>query len=345
MRILLITLTTVLTTGLCSTLQAQKTSRFEGFIPMINGDSAAVRYDYYNNRGQRYLQGPFQLEAKSTPLQDSLTFEKLIWKGSFTKNMKDGDWEYQIQQHEVKINEIENFLVKSTLLSHYNTLKAHYEIGIPQGKWTFERTAYDQGIKKETKKEGSFQFKDGKLTGQLEMKLNEPQQAKVQGEFDDQGFMHGLWAISYKQDTLSVYETRQYEHGFLLSLLKTTQATGDTLRFVAYQDVIENLKAVQQGEAGNLITISKKHFPITFDQGYRKTSKELTAQRHANSIITYSMQEMLSLDTTYRNPTNTIYGTARFQYAQPKEELEALSSVEMRVDSIEATLDKIKNKN
>lgn len=321
---------------------SQKISRFEGKVPLVNGDSAEVRYGYYESRGQRVLQGNYQFEATSSQQEDSITFEKIIWSGAFNKNKKEGPWNYQYQNHHVKIDEIEEFKPRSTLTSQYSILDARYDEGLATGKWTFSKNAYVQGVKTSTLEEASFAFNKGVLSDVFEWIDYKGTSTKVKGKFDENGFLHEVWEFTYPEDSITVRETRVYEHGFLLTLVKAT-STGDTLNSIVYQDVFNTLKLLPENQEE--VSIHSQLHPLLFDMGYHADAGELTLQKRGNALLQNSVREFLFLDTAFRETTKRVYGSARFQYLVTKKDVSDLSVIRKCLDSIQTDLASIKNKN
>lgn len=321
---------------------SQKISRFEGKVPLVNGDSAEVRYGYYESRGQRLFQGNYQLAATSSQQEDSITFEKIIWSGGFNKNRKEGAWNYQYQNHHVKIDEIEEFKPRSTLTSQYSILDARYSEGLATGKWTFSKNAYVQGTKTATLEEASFGFNKGVLSDVFEWVKYKDTGTKVKGKFDENGFLHEVWEFNYREDSVTVHETRVYEHGFLLTLVKAN-STGDTLTSLVFQDVFNTLKSSADNQEA--VEIHSQLYPLLFDMGYHPESRELTLQKKGNALLQNSVREVLFLDTAFRETTNRIYGSARFRFPVVKKDVADISMIRKYLDSLQTDLSSIKSKN
>ncbi len=324
---------------------SQKTSRFEGKIPLVNGDSAKVQYGYYESRGKHVLQGNYTLEASSSQQEDSITFEKIIWSGNFNKNKKEGAWNYQYQLHRVQIKEIEDFKPKTTLVSQYSILNSNYTEDVASGNWTFAKQSYLQGAKTATLEEASFQFTNGVLSDGFEWMEYTPPPTGIKGKFDAKGFLHDLWEFTYMEDSVMMYEVRVYEHGFLLSLLKTERNKGDTLQNILYQDALNTLKELKATDAIGPIKIKPELHPLLFDIGYHQNSDELIAQQKGNMLLRSSIRQLLQLDTTFRDPTRRFYGSARFSYPVTKNDQANLAIIKVRLDSIQTNLESIRDRN
>lgn len=326
-------------------VHAQKISKYQGKVPLVSGDSANVQYEYYESRGQRILQGTYQLLTATSRQQDSLSFEKILWKGTFDKNVKQGDWNYQYQQHRVWVSDIADFNVKTKLTSEYSLLDALYKEGRPDGKWMFTQHIFQQGERKATLAEGTLRFSNGILNETFQFNAYKPEfSAAVRGKFDEQGFLHEVWQLDYTRDSIPVQEIRIYDHGFLLSLVKTRKENNDTLQWVVFQDVMEKLRNLDDG-ADNDFTPDTILHDLQFNLGYDAASPEIESQQAGNDVLQTAIREFLFLDTAFRNQQRPVYGTARFRFPVSASDKRDIDQLKIVLDSITFNLGRVRNKN
>jgi hypothetical protein len=324
---------------------AQKISQYQGKVPLVSGDSATVQYEFYESRGVRILQGNYQLSATTSRQQDSLSFEKILWKGTFNKNTKQGDWDYQYQQHKVWVSDVAEFNVKTSLTSEYSSLDAYYNEGSPDGKWTFTQHVFEQGERKATLAEGSLRFSNGVLVDAFQFTSRKPElPVVIRGRFDDEGFLHDAWQLDYMQDSVRVQEIRVYDHGFLLSLVKTKRASSDTIQWIVFDDVVSKLQNLKDESGSNFSRDASLH-ELPFDTGYDADSPKLETQQAGNVALQTVIREFLFLDTAFRSNNKQVFGTARFRFPVSEKDMEEIAQIKSLLDSITFDLGRVRNKN
>lgn len=330
---------------LSSGAYAQKISQYQGKVPLVSGDSATVQYEYYESRGNRILQGNYQLSATTSRQQDSLSFEKILWKGAFNKNAKQGDWDYQYQQHKVWVSDVSEFNVKTSLTSEFSSLDALYKEGKPDGKWTFTQNVFEQGERKAMLAEGSLRFSNGVLVDAFQFTSRKSElPVVIRGRFDDAGFLHDAWRLDYWQDSIRVQEIRVYDHGFLLSLVKTKREDNDTIQWIVFEDVVSKLQELKDESDSNFDRDTSLH-ELPFDVGYDASSPEIESQQTGNEVLQTAIREFLFLDTAFRNQQKSVFGTARFRFPGSASDKPDIDQLRIVLDSITFNLGRVRNKN
>lgn len=320
---------------------AQRTQRFEGKVP-LQGDSAFVIYNYYEQKGKKLLHNDFVLEAQRTLNNDSLTFQKTAWRGSFSKGLKEGPWRYDHFNHHIAIDAIEDFKISSTLQSEQSTLNAIYSKGIPEGTWMFRADEYLQGERKRTLAEVSLPFKEGQLNGIISAQsLERGKPVLIKGNVNEKGFLHGEWDFTYWEADTQITEHRLYQNGFLIYLLQKN-ADGDTLRQLDFANVRANLKVVEDKRGA--VQIADEKFSLLFDLGYGTNAPELQWQQRGNELVEKLVSQALQQDTAFASAGSPVMGTARFYYRSTAEEETNWRNIRQHTDSIQGAINSIRNK-
>ncbi len=321
-------------------LAAQRTQRFEGKVP-LQGDSAFVIYDYYEQKGKKLLHNDFILEAQRTLTNDSLAFQKTAWKGTFAKGVKEGLWRYDHFNHYIAINAIEDFKISSTLQSEQSTLNATYSKGLPEGIWKFRKDEYMQGERKRMLADVSLPFKAGQISGMISAQaVEQGKPVEVKGNVNDNGLLHGDWQLTYWEVDRKITEQRLYKDGFLIFLLQRNE-NGDTLRQLDFSNVRTNLQAVQEK---GVLQVTEKKFPLLFDLGYGPEAPELQWQQNGNALVDKLLGQALQQDTAFTSASGPVIGTARFYYAATPEEDNHWKNARKYADSIRGAFKSIRNK-
>jgi hypothetical protein len=322
-------------------LYAQKTKEFQGNVVLENGDSANVVYTYLENKGKRTLQGDFTLKSARLMAHDSIQYLTGSWKGSFDKGLKNGNWIYTADNHLINIKGVKDFNVLSSLKTISSELRASYNRGIPEGTWEYNQNSFLKGENARSIATAKLQFSKGMLSGKVAARIEDRSYPIIiRGQVNENGFLHGSWSLNYKQDSIAVQETRIYENGFLLDLLRLSVNNSiDTLSHIQWDQVREALANKDQN-----LTIYPEKFPLLFDIGYAENAPEIVEQEIGNEIMRNILRDMLFLDTAFVNNPPRILGTARFLYKMDKEETTLISSMSSYPDTAQHILQQIRNK-
>ena len=119
-------------------------------------------------------------------------------------------------------------------------------------------------------------------------------------------------------------ETRAYNDGFLLSLVRLNKNTGEIIDSLVYEEVINKLST-------GIVSKAKGNYPVLFDDGFLLESPLLTKQKSGNEYLNTAYQAFLWADlgrgalTGSRHDFNP--GTGRFEYDLPESFLNDLNSM------------------
>ena len=135
--------------------------------------NGVAKYQYYeNSEGERIYDGKFSFEVKKSPTKPYIEYGYI--EGDFKNNAKSGGWTYTRKKS----------YGKNYTFECYNCT---YEDGKLDG-------AVHYGIESQNGLEAicDVTFKSGNLTGKFSY-LSTTRGIKVEGQFDDNGYMDGVW--------------------------------------------------------------------------------------------------------------------------------------------------------
>ncbi len=323
-------------------LYAQKIQAYQGSMVLESGDSARVTYTYIESKGKRTLQGDFTLKSEKVLANDDIQYLTNTWQGSFEKGLKQGNWSYTADNHLINIKGVKEFNVVSSLQTTSSVLRASYDMGMPNGLWEYNKKRYFKGENPRVLATAKLQFNRGVLSGKVLARIEDDNfPVDIQGQVNENGFLHGTWLLNYKQDSIQVQESRLYENGFLLDLVRTTKnKSNDTLSYISWDHVKEAL----QNSKDRDFTIYPEKFPLLFDVGYAANAPEIVEQEIGNEIMRTILRDMLYLDTSFVKNPPRILGTARFKYKSNKQESALMTAMKAYPDTIQKVLQQIRNK-
>lgn len=318
--------------------QAQKVKEYKGKIVLNEGDTGSIRFNYYDTRGQRVLDGQYRLEIEKSNKIEPYLYRKQVWEGAYTKNQKQGAWTYKDFYHRLAIRDIDGFEVSTRLESEVKSLQANYQENLPEGAWGFQKQRYDQGKLARVEEDLELYFSKGIPARRIRISdLNEQNPFSVQGEFDKNGFMHGTWQFDYRMDSLAQKEIRVYQNGFLTHL--TVLQAGDTLQALRFDDTLQKLDSLKENPEAYIV--SEIHFGALYTEGQKGSDSRVARQAFTNERMQNMLNQALSLDTGFINPAG-ILRTARFEYEIASHE-EAISRFSILLDSLEKAQSRIHN--
>jgi len=196
----------------------QETKIYNGNFNTSNFTGIAT-YDYIESEDERIFSGNFNFKTKDN---------SLVINGSFLNNKKHGNWE--IIYNNANVGLIRAGSITAKIYGRYNE-------GNLEGKWVFDRKSsiLTSGGKFVIDK-SIANFQNNNFSGNFTYESNISQNrmgaknVKINGSFDDNGFCHGVWTLSYVEDysNISHIQTMEYKHGLLVNLKEKNLSTGET---------------------------------------------------------------------------------------------------------------------
>ncbi len=167
-----------------------------------------AKYQYYeNNKGERIYDGKFSFEVIKSPNKPFLEYGYI--EGDFKNNAKNGEWVYTRKTS----------YKESYTFECYN---CSYEDGKLDGEVHY-------GIESQNGLEAicNVTFKRGNLIGKFSY-ISTTRGINVEGQFDDNGYMDGVWKTIYREGNGVTFEIRKtYRNGGLVKNIKKDVSTGE----------------------------------------------------------------------------------------------------------------------
>lgn len=306
----------LVTPGLTDTYAQVK----KGLYTNLTGRTGQLEAQYKIVNGDTIFDGKFLFVIKQD-LKDGHRFIKETYIGKYKDGLKTGKWEYDQLDLRYSVEDIENEKIQMIYWGKKEITDAFYKEGIPDGLWSYAYYHVDSSGGQQVEKVGSIHFENGKPFGDFAFKSLKDPKYELEGKFDTLARLDGIWRLNYAMDTIKVEETRNYNDGFLLSLLRKDKDSGKVLDSLVYEEVINKLKA-------GTVTKAKENFNVLFDDGFLLESPFLVKQREGNELLKVAYEAFLWADLGRgalegsRHDFNP--GTGRFHYELPQSFLENL---------------------
>jgi hypothetical protein len=312
--------------------------------------------DYNFNNLEGYSEFQFKVGPEQTVIKegkfkfsrfyvDSVRQSKVyknLAEGSYKNNLKEGNWIYKNEEHEIFVQDVKDFKVISKLESYVSTLAAGYKSGIPHGIWNLKTDRYVDGKLEPSSSAEKTVFKDGYITGDLQFKtIKDGKTFFINGKLSDLGEMDGEWRMVYEQNSVLISENRKYEKGFLLGLVKRDIRSGEILEEVVFFSTIEKLNQIKNNQNEGF-EISDRQSGVRYNDGFRKRAEEYHSQLNGNAFIESFFKQLLQfengeyLDDDGEFLKHPVF-TRRFVYELSKED-------KIRISEIPAIFQKLQTK-
>jgi hypothetical protein len=325
------------------------------FIGVLSINAQVLEADtvYFDRKGKMSYQ--FTQEGK---LQGSFVFESILlldqWKkdgfyiqGFFSNGKRDRLWTWTKQDFEVTPEKftIEKVVKSNQLINGKEVmLTGNYREGIPNGKWTLEKTSVENNI---ILKESLAVMKitNGILVDQFSFKnSNADGNIEIKGQLNKDGFLDGRILLSYIRSSLRYNETRTYENGFLRKVEIRDVESNSVVNSVSYKDVdtilseLKNLKDTS-------FKISENGFGIDFNVGYDPANPKLSIQRYGNQLFNDFVQLIQSFEIENEESESIQFNlTRRFKLVYPEKDVQLLDTLSAKnSELIELTSDFLNN--
>ncbi|HMP29649.1 MAG TPA: hypothetical protein PKD85_08610, partial [Saprospiraceae bacterium] len=107
----------------------------------------------------------------------------------------------------------------------------------------------------------------------------------VNGKLNAGGYFDSYWTFEYPQDTTTIKEERWYDNGFLLALIKVNKKSSDTLEYIIYDRIMDNLEKLKSLPNQQNFKMSDDWFGVEFNLGYHDDDPKRTNQMRGNQIL------------------------------------------------------------
>ncbi len=316
----------------------------------FNGLTGKGDFLYELGEGNRaILVGDFKFSRKFIDSLDKRRLFKLDVEGEYKENLKINSWRYRDQNHEISLEDVNNFVPSINLKSTSIRVDAFYNEGIPHGEWKIEENKFENEDLRLSFDSEKLRFKNGKIVGGFQFTEYENQNnTYIKGQTTDNGLMNGNWEFFYNEEGNRIKETRRYESGFLIGINKINIETEESIQEVIYYNTINKLQAIEGDDSPNY-KISEKLFNLTFNDGFRDLSNEFRGQSTGNKLLEKYLKKVLKYDTLFINKENNLVTypmhTKRFEYEISDDDFELINSLEKDFNKLENTINTFANRN
>lgn len=301
---------------------AQQAQTYDSIYHTFNGIYGKAKFKYYRDEENRLIKnGDFVFTSKVLDTLRKNSTINIRWYGNYNKNIKNGDWKYEYNTHEVENVQVDNFDVDYRLTSKKEIVLGSYTAGKAAGNWSLTTDSFENGKRRDNLAMYSAVFKNSKISGPVEISLTEEggNKALAKGNAVN-GLMEGEWLFEYTADKQPVVEKRLYKKGFLISLEQKVR--NEVIQSITYplsgsiQNYLNNPK--QKSEAVN------KPLSLLFSDGYPRTSTLVKAQERGNTIIDKAVSGLLKNEEDFIAQNGLAIGTNRMFYELKKNEKKIL---------------------
>lgn len=266
----------------------------------------------------------------------SSELKKLEISGNYLENKFHGLWDYKLSELDLELRSIKEGRLLSldyVLNGIERTAKFRYESGVPSGLWQIEIISVKDNRRLTETNGGQVSFSRGLATG--EFRFDDLQNRKfIRAALNEDGFFEGEVIIRYLLEGDEIKETRRYQNGFLLKLLKYNESKGQVEEEVVFDDVKEKLDDTD-GEIREInFRISEQGFGTLFQNGYNLGDKEITSQEFGNLILDEIIGRYKRFSKGLENERDEpqFNLTRRFKFVYPEEEEDIIRDVQPRLN-------------
>lgn len=307
---------------------AQTREKYDSVYHAFSGKGWATFHYFTDSKGDMVKDGEFSFQSKQidSTCKTKMTAEK--WDGQYKNNLKEGAWKYQYLAHKTKIDDIDSFRVNYQLMTSKKDVQGNFKLGKPTGAWDLGSFIYENGQRTDSVLSVSGKLNQAKFDGQFEVKgIDESGNAYIIGGEVKEGLLVGKWVFDYhkRQDNqkyIRVMETRMFEKGFLISLLKINHVSGDTLVQIKYP-VSNKLSEYLSYEAYD-VSAANVPLSLTYNDGYPRTSSYILEQKKGNIYLELALKELFQFEKDFFKRFGWPLGTNRMYYPLSSKEKKLL---------------------
>lgn len=301
-------------------LKAQNRQSYDSLYQPMLGYSGKAKFEYYTDRkGNRIKQGDFEFESMTIDSVCFCTADHRVWEGQYKNDLKHGDWVYDDRFSRLILRSVDDdFNAVSELHSERERVSASFKEGTAEGNWTLQTIGLVNGKKAHETHWLQTKLKKAKMEGAVEFRAIRADSTKVRIKGQaDAGLMIGTWTLEYEADSMKIWEQRQYELGFLLSLIKRNEQ-GDTLVALEYP-LSKNIRNFLNNDEW---VLEAANFPLslTYSDGYPRTSEYIVQQSKGNDLLNDQLKLLFKYEPDFFSLNGLPLGTNRMAYPLSAEE-------------------------
>lgn len=309
-------------------VEAQKLILFDSIYQPQNGYVGNANFHYNIAKdGTRIKNGAFRFTSKSIDSTCDFTVRRISWSGNYKNNKKVNSWDFQDRSDEVSLLDVdENYAVKQILKTQSKNISAKYQNGIPQGLWKLSAEELVNGKLKEVYHSFEASLVKTKFEGKILINGIDKNHKifSVVGQVNA-GLMEGKWEFMYSEQSVPIKEIRLYEKGFLISLEKINEQSGDRILRIDFplskkiNDFLQNKNSVNHS--------ANTPLSLTYSDGYPRTTELVKEQEFGNNLIRNALNDLFQFEPDFINEYGLPIGTNRMIYPLSTEEKKALKEL------------------
>lgn len=276
-------------------IKAQQRESFTGDTVLFGRFHGTETYTYIYNEGLPVKNGEYKFQSKLLQQlnNDSSQLENLQITGAYKNGKREGDFTYVFSNYDFSIqnlNDARSLSLDYSLNGYKRLYILNYKQGAAEGYWkSFKTTAHDGQFGRRVE-EVSIKFFKGLIIDRFKGDFKDDENGErvtITGQVNSGGFFHGKVSLNYFQNGVNVSETREYDSGYLMSLVKKAAKTDDTLQYVIYEDVMDRLEQCRDTteKKHSQFMISDEGFGVEFDNGYNPSSRKRKVQKEGNAKL------------------------------------------------------------
>jgi hypothetical protein len=286
---------------------------------------------------------------KSNPVaivkDGNLLLKDLIITGDLEKNVANNLWTFNFRT--TYLDQVALSKQKSLKLNYF--LNGNEELfnfplldGAIDGRVIAKKTPFVDGVYGKISTTQIYNFKKDTLVGEISII---DQDLKFEGTLNESGFFDGPFYISYNSDSIKIDESRVYNNGFLLSIVKVNSDSKDTIEVVTYDKVYEDLLNLKNPSRTINYRISDDWFGVTFNHGYSDNDRRLSSQQRGNEILEKKIQFLnQTLAPFLHDKKIELKLTRKFEFVQSELEDSILYNLDFELDLIKVRVNDLLSK-
>lgn len=268
-------------------LRAQKI--VQGDSTILNIYKGQFNKTYQLREGQLIKNGAFRFESDLIKNLDKKELQKLNIQGSHKDGKFHGYWSYSELNYLLKIKDVNQgrtHTMEYSLDGNETRVVMRFNNGRASGRWMIDRYKIENSRQRDLQNSGYIFCDNGHYTGEFFFQ-NEEKQLSIRGQLNPDGFLHGPMIIRWRnEEQKDIREERIYQNGFLLVLNRYENDDQKPMVSIEFTDVQTQINDLRNNP-NSAIQVSKGHYGIRFDNGYKANDLRAQMQNEGTEILAY----------------------------------------------------------
>jgi hypothetical protein len=193
-------------------------------------------YTYSEDEDRRIINGLFSFKNSTG---------NVIINGSYNQNLKNGIWKTSlnnVQNSDILYNSVitssvsgafvngnieGQWILERTKLVSFaeNGISNHYKSQLNGLSYLFDGKSIDFSKTHKTIETAKVNFKDNHFAGSFMHNINNGK-STINGQFDENGYLNGIWTVNYQSEGILRNQTLTYQNGVLLTVKEKDNSNG-----------------------------------------------------------------------------------------------------------------------